>query len=118
MSRTISTTGDPPDIDGNIATDIESLRQRIRSAIRFRLHEWFYAPNEGVDYDLLLGHTTSTGQAAQLIVSTIRTEGRHEITGVRDVNYDIDRTTRRFQFKCTADTIYGTMDITETIPGG
>ena len=85
MSKTISTTGTPPDIDGRVATRAESLSQRIRSAFRFRLGEWFLNENAGFDYDLVLNHQISSAHTTQILLNVIRQEGGEEITNIRDI---------------------------------
>ena len=114
MSKTISTTGNPPDIDGRIATRAESLSQRIRSAYRYRLREWFLNPNGGLDYDLIFTHQISDSQTQQVLVNVIREEGGAEITNIRDIVGEFRPDGRTFHFSCNVDTIYGdVIDIDE-----
>lgn len=107
MSKTISTSGDPEDLDGTIADRSESLSQRIRCAFRFRLGEWFYNIDEGLDFETLLRHNINANQAAQILLATIRQEGGDEITNIRNIEFENSQTTRRFLFNCDVDTIYG-----------
>lgn len=107
MSKTISTTGDPEDLDGTIVDRSESLSQRIRCVFRFRLGEWFYNIDEGLDFDILLRHNINANQAAQILLRAIRDEGDTEITNIRNIEFENDPRTRRFVFNCDVDTIYG-----------
>ena len=114
MSKTISTSGNPPDIDGRVVSDTESLSQRIRSAYRFRLREWFLNQDEGLDYDLIFNHQISDAQTGQVLVNVIREEGGSEVTNIREIQQSYSASTRTFHFSCTVDTIYGeSIDINE-----
>lgn len=110
MSRTISTTGNPPDMDGTTVTDNISLSQRIRSAFKFRLGEYFVDTTQGLDYNLIFGHTINTAQVAQVMVDIIRDEGLDEIIEITNVQHRLETETRRFHFSCHVITIHGEFD--------
>lgn len=113
MSKTISTSGNPPDIDGRIVDGNESLAQRIRCAFRFHLGEYFLDNGLGLDYKLIFDHQITIAQVAQIMLDTIRNEGGNEITDITDVEYSFDKATREFSFSCNVETIYGNIEINE-----
>ena len=84
-------------------------------AIRFRLGEWILARNDGVDYNLLIGHRISPALAATAISEVIRQEGGAEVRQLRDVRYTHNRADRLFTYAVMVDTIYGPMEISEGV---
>ena len=54
---------------------VESLRQRIVQALRFRISTWLLDRLAGLDYNLLIGHRISPALAASTLSSAIREEG-------------------------------------------
>ena len=103
-----------PDLDGGLATGIESLRQRIEQALLHRFGTWFLRRDRGLNYNLLLGHQ-GTGLASTLILATVREEGGSEILAIDELTFDHDRYNRIFQFFLQLDTIYGTLSISQNI---
>ena len=116
--RTVGTSYDAErdvwDLDGTIPTDLEALRQRIRTAIWLQLGEWFLNRNRGLDRGLIIGHQINSALAAQALNDTIRTEGGAEVTGLRDTFYEVDRAARRLRYRVVVDTIYGAMTMEGT----
>lgn len=105
----------PYDFDGNIVDGIESLRQRVRQAILFRLGTWFANVQRGVPYDELIGHQTTSGLAASTITEAIIEEGDDEVKTVDDVVSSLDHNTREFSYSAHVITVYGDMPVTESI---
>ena len=120
MARTISVEQQGPtlsdDLDGRVVDGIEALRQRIVQRIRFRIRTWFLQRNEGLDYNLILGHRISAALAATALNQTILTEGGDEVTGLDDVQYSIERDSRTFRYSVMVRTIYGDMPLTTVLP--
>ena len=119
MGRTISVEpqGDnlPDDLDGRIVDGLEALRQRVVEAIRFRFNTWFLARNQGLDYDLLIGHQITPALAAAALNDTIRTEAGDELVALRDLTYSLESATRVFSYYVVVDSIYGSMTISENL---
>lgn len=113
MSKTISMTGNPPDIDGTIADGAESLKQRIHQAFKFRLGEWFMRTDQGIDYDVIFSHQVNFDQVSQVLISVIVEEGKDEVLSVDNVLYEHDNNTRQFIFTCDVETIYGIIHLRE-----
>ena len=113
MPRTLSVSGSPPDLDGTIVDGIESLRQRVTQAIRFRRGEWFLDTRRGIPESDLIGHQTAAGIAAGAVTSAIRTEGGDEVTAIEDIRFSI--VGRRFRYQARIQTIYGPMEVQETV---
>ena len=120
MARTISVAQPSPDrtddLDGAVVDGIEALRQRVVEAIRYRFGTWFLSRNTGLDYDLLIGHRITADLAAATLNSTIREEGREEVTGLDNVVYSLARSDRIFEYSVLVQTIYGPMQISEALP--
>ena len=126
MARSVSLSPRDPtrpnsttdDLDDRIVDGIESLRQRIVTAIRFRLREWFLARNQGLDYNLLIGHRISPGLAASVLNALIRREGGSEVTGLTDIQFSLDRPNRIFNYSVRVQTIYGDMNLSQSLETG
>ena len=97
------------DLDGRIPTELEALRQRLQQAVWLRAGEWFLNRRRGLNRDLIIGHQINAELAAQALNDVIRTEGRSEVTGLRDTFYEVDRADRRLRYRVVVDTIYGEM---------
>ena len=119
MPRTVSTTPPSPtltdDLDGGVVDGVESLRQRIVQALRFRLGTWLLARKKGVNYNLLIGHRISQGLAASALSDVIRLEGGSEIVSLNNVQFSLDRESRVYRYSVEIDTIYGSMTVDEAI---
>ena len=119
MPRTVSVT--PPslaltdDIDGGVVDGVESLRQRIVQALRFRISTWYLDRQAGLDYNLLIGHRISPALAASTLSSAIREEGGDEIVSLNNVQFLLDRENRVYRYSVQIDTIYGNMTVDEAI---
>ena len=116
--RTISVEfrdDDIADIGNGLLDGIESLAERVRERIFFRLAEWFLDTNAGVDYDLIQGHQTTLELAAATITEAIRDEGGAEITAISTPVVQLDRSTRSMTYKAEIDTIYGAMPIEQEL---
>ena len=98
------------DLDGNLATGIESLRQRIEQHLRWRLGSWFLRRDRGVPYELLVGHGGPEGAAA-VITTAIRNEGASEVSGIENIIVTHDSPTRILNYSCVVQTIYGSMSL-------
>lgn len=118
MPRTLSTRpvdsthpelGD--DLDNRVADGLESLRQRIRQRLQFRVGEWTLDTRKGTES--VLGHGMTPTLAASVISSAIRDEGGDEVTGIVDVEAKLDRD-RVMRYTATVTTIYGAMLIEGT----
>lgn len=106
----------PDDLDGTVVDGVESLRQRIVQAIKFRVREWFVDIRRGVDYAMIFGHATTLDLAAATITATIRKEGGDEITSIDVTFTGLDPETRRMTYQATLHTIYGDMELSEALP--
>ena len=118
--RTLSATqpapNQPDDLDFRIVDGLESLRQRVVQAIRFRFGTWFLDNRRGLQYDRIMGHTTTLELATSTITETIRAEGGNEITNIIDVTATLDAETREMSYRAVVQTIYGdTMTLTGTL---
>ena len=119
MPRTVSVT--PPslaltdDIDGGVVDGVESLRQRIVQALRFRIRTWYLDRQAGLDYNLLIGHRVTPALAASTLSSAIREEGGDEIVNLNNVQFSLDRENRVYRYSVNIITVYGDMRISETI---
>ena len=120
MARTVSVTEQQTtttdDLDGAIVDGIESLRQRIVQAIRFRYQTWFLAHNSGLDYNLLIGHMIRPELAAATLSGVIREEGGAEVLALENVHYSLHRPDRIFSYSVLVQTIYGPLEISESLP--
>lgn len=119
MARTVSVeaieaTG-TDDIDGTVVDGIEALRQRITQAIRFRFETWFLQRQRGLDYSVIIGHRISAPLAASALNAAVREEGGGEVTGITDVSFSVDRAARRYRYSAVAQTVYGAMNLSETL---
>ena len=109
MPRTFSVTVDEngiADLNGEVADDLESLRQRIVQAIKHTFGEWFLDTNTGIRRELLQGHQTTLDIAAATITTTIRNEGGSEITAISTPVVQLDHETRKMTYKADISTIY------------
>ena len=103
------------DLDGNVVDGLESLRQRVRQAILFRVRSWFLNQSRGVDYSLISGHTTNTQLAAAEFERAILTAGLEEVIRVHDVRFAIDRQSRAYTYFAMIDSIYGRISVQQVI---
>ena len=114
VSPTAPTEGAPEDLDGRIVDGIESLRQRVVQAFRFRLGEWFIARHRGFDFNTILGHRIPPALAATALANVVRDEGGAEILSLENMQYSLDRNNRTFSWSVLARTIYGPMPLSLT----
>ena len=109
MPRTFSVTVDEngiADLNGEVADDLESLRQRVVQAIKHTLGEWFLNTNTGIRRELLQGHQTTLDIAAATITAAIRNEGGAEITAISTPVVQLDHATRKMTYKAEISTVY------------
>ena len=107
--------GDPPDLDGRVVEGIESLAQRLRQAILWRVGEWFLARQRGLDYGLLIGHQVNPAITASAITEAIRIEGADEVTDVVNVVFTLDVPARALAYSAAVHNVYGSpIDVSET----
>lgn len=105
----VTSTGDLEIVDG-----LENVRQRVIERLRFWVGQWFLRVEDGVPYRPEIFHRpTSVGLAAAVVTSQIRDV--EEVTGVANVVAQIDPLSRRMTYSATIMTVYGDMQIGETI---
>ena len=113
--RTISVTEasdtSPPDIDGNVADDLDSLRQRIAQRLQFPLGSWDIDNSLGTER--VLGTLTSIELVDAAYVEAILDEGGDEVLAVHDAVTEINPDTRVLTFSCRVETVYGDMPVTQ-----
>ena len=100
------------DINFSLISGEEELRQRIRQHLLFFRGEWFLNASEGVPYLTdLLGERLDT----DLVASVIRNQllEVRGVTGASDMEVEEDG--RRFLVRANVSTIYGEMEIGQTI---
>ena len=119
MPRTFSVTVDEngiADLNGEVADDLESLRQRVVQAIKHTLGEWFLNTSTGIRRELLQGHQTTLDIAAATITAAIRNEGGSEITSISTPVVQLDHDTRKMTYKAEISTIYqDSFSLNETV---
>ena len=94
------------DISWGVLDGLDSLRQRVLEAYRFRLGEWFLDIREGNPaYQELLGIQHVQGLAERVFVSVAETFD--EITAVLGVQANFDRRVRQLTSELAVATIYG-----------
>ena len=103
----------PFDLDGRVVSGIEALRQRVIQRLRFQRGTWPLNPAAGSD--TVFGHQVGPTLAAQIITATIRDEGRDEVSGVTDVEVNVDASTRRLNYSARVLTVYGDLEIADAI---
>ena len=119
MSRTVGVVYDAEadlwDLGGGIPEGLEALRQRLLQAIWLAAGEWFLRVNRGLDRSLVIGHQVRLGIARSALDEVIRIEGGSEVTGLR--NSRISLTGRTANYSVTVDTIWGEINMSETLGG-
>ena len=115
LSATRTDPNQPDDLDFNVVDGIRSLEQRTAQAIRFRFGTWFLDNRRGLQYDQIMGHTTTLDLATSTLTETIRAEGADEITNITDVTATLDAETRIMSYSAVVQTIYGDMTLTGTL---
>ena len=115
--RTFSTRppaeGQPADLEDRLVDGLEALEQRITQRLHFRRGDW--ALNSDLGTDGLLGHHISASLAIAVITDAILDEGADEVTGVHDAKATIDPATRSLRYTARIATVYGDVDVSETV---
>ena len=100
------------DLDWTVASDGESLAQRVRQRMHFWLGEWFLHTDRGVPYlPDILGHFEPDNLAEQIITSQIRTVP--EVDDVTDVEVEYDWESRKIFYAAVIHSRYGRIEISE-----
>ena len=102
----------PTDLENRVVDGIDSLSQRIRQRLRFRLGEWQLDTRRGTES--VIGHDFTAELAAAVINTAIRDEGRAEVTGIANVTATLDVSTRVMTYRAEVPTIYGPMSVAGT----
>ena len=97
------------DLDNRVVDGIESLRQRIGQRLRFRVGEWQLDRRQGTES--VLGFEYTPELAAAVLSGAIRDEGAEEVTGISNVQFNLDAD-RRLSYYAIVNTIYGVMTLT------
>ena len=102
------------DVSWDVLDGLDSLRQRVVEAYRFRLGEWFLDTEQGNPaYVELLGIQHVPGLAERVFVSVAETFD--EITAILGVQADFSRRYRILISELAVATIYGPTVITVRI---
>ena len=109
------TEGAPEDLDGRIVDGVESLRQRVVQAFRFRLRRMVHRPAPWLRLcNTIIGHRIPPALAATALANVVRDEGGAEILSLENMQYSLDRGNRTFSWSVLARTIYGPMPLSLT----
>lgn len=111
MVKTISF---PPVVDRNgnltVADNLEGLRQKVVARLNIFRAEWFLDVTEGVPYfEQVLTKPVDIGLITALFNTEIQKEP--EVTGLGNVNVNLDPQTRHFTYAATVHTIFGDMAV-------
>ena len=109
----VSPTALGDDLDGSVVDGLESLRQRIKQALLFRLGSWFLDTRRGLPE--VTGTRMTAALAASVITGYIRDEGGDEVTNVTNVDAQLNAATRSLSYSARVHTVYGDLDVTETV---
>ena len=114
MAKTLNFVNDDIElIGGNFTTvtDLEGLRQKIDQKLQFFHGEWFLNATEGIPYfEEILVKPADAGLVASIFNNVILSEA--EVTGIRDVEADLDASTRTFTYRAKIETIFGDTEVT------
>lgn len=100
------------DSSGNlkIETDLEGLRQKVVSRLRFFQTEWFLNRELGVPYlQQILIKGTGAGKVAGILNTQILKE--EEVTSLNNVQTSVNRSERTFSYSATISSIYGRFEV-------
>ena len=96
--------------DLQIVDGIEGLRQCLLMKLRLWKGEWPLAKNNGVPYvQEIFARYSNADLASTIITSIIRSEP--EVTGVHDIRVTSDPATRKVNYSCVVETIFGETDL-------
>ena len=91
-----------------VVTGLEGLRQSILMKLRMWQGEWDLARQDGVPYLQEIFARTSDVRTT-IITSIIRSDP--EVTGVHNIQTDLDRETRKGTYSCTVSSIHGEFNL-------
>lgn len=97
---------------GNIATarNLEALKQKIKQRLKLFYSEWFLDTTRGVPYfQNILGEDINQSLAAQIITTEIQKEP--DVTGVENVNFGLNDSTRKFTYLANVQSVYGEIQV-------
>ena len=93
-----------------VETDLEGLRQKTVSRLRFFKSEWFLDRLIGVPYlQEILVKGTGAGKVAGIINTEILKES--EITGINNVETSVNNSERTFSYSANINSIYGSFEV-------
>lgn len=93
-----------------IETELEGLRQKTQSRLRFFQSEWFLDRARGLPYlQEILVKGTGEGKVAGIINTEILKEP--EITGINNVQTSINRSQRTFTYSSNISSIHGQFEV-------
>ena len=97
-----------------VVDELEDVRQRVLMRLRWWIGQWFLLVRDGVPYrPEIFQRSTSVGLAAAVVSDQIRRVAG--VTAVRDVVASIDPTSRLMQYSATIDTLFGSLQMDETV---
>lgn len=93
-----------------VVTGLEALRQKINQRLLLFQDTWFLDSTAGVPYlQEILKKPVDSGLIASIFNSEILKES--EVVSIGAVDADLDTQTRKFYYKATIKTIFGTLEI-------
>ena len=105
----------PLSIDGHgdlvTVTGLEALRQKINQRLSLFKGSWFLDTTAGVPYfQEIIKKPVDPGLVASILNQEILKES--EVLDIGEVEADFDPETRKFNYKATPKTIYGSIEVT------
>ena len=94
------------DLDFSVATELESVVERVKFRLRFWRGEYYLDGNQGVPYlGDVLGHQVDLSLAQQAITDQIASVA--DVLAVSDVVVEIDSKSRTLRYSASVSTVWG-----------